>query len=445
MKLIIAGMHRSGTSLTASFVDAVGISMGERLLPPDGNNQKGYFEDVDFLQFHRDALKAATQADEPGVHDWGWTVSETLNREAFPEFTDRAQELIRSRDETLSAWGWKDPRTTLMLDFWDKLLPDARYLLVYRAPWDVVESMMRVGGDYFPSNPDHSLRIWAFYNRQMLDFYRAHRDRCLLFNVSSLIAEPHRMTSLIKERLGISVSDETAAERFKDLYSTDLFHTFPPEHPVVQLCRHYDPKAVEVLHELEQEADLPGNSLPPDAPQLAPERIAAWPFFLYRETTDLRTESKAREARVEARLEGELANYRGFLHERDVQLANCLELLNERDSQLANCLGYLREREAELAQVRADLYNQNLAAQTEKHQLQKQVTDLYQLNEEREKQTGELLQEMQTVYRQLDELKWENSQLSSDRDHFRLVVQSMEQTRIWRLREKVRKLTGSRD
>ncbi len=424
MKLIIAGMHRSGTSLTASFVDAVGISMGEHLLPADANNKKGYFEDVDFLEFHRAALRAATQADEPGVHDWGWTPGETLNREVFHEFTERARDLIRSRDEVLSAWGWKDPRTTLMLDFWDELLPDARYLLVYRAPWDVAESMMRVGGDYFPSNPDHSLRIWAFYNRQMLEFYRAHRDRCLLFNVSSLIAEPQRMTSLIKERLGISVSDETAAERFGALYSNDLFHAFPPEHPVVQLCRHFDPKAVEVLHELEREADLPGNSLPSDAPDLDPERIAGWPFFLYRETTDERALSKEREARLEARLEAELASYRGFLHERDAQLA---------------------EVRAELAEVRADLYNQGLAALTEKHRLQKQVTDLYQLNEDREKQTGELLQEMQTVYRQLDELKWENSQLSSDRDHYRLVVQSMEQTRIWRLREKIRKLTGARE
>lgn len=416
LKLIVAGMHRSGTSLTASFVDALGIAMGERLLAADPNNRKGYFEDVDFLEFHRAVLTAATRPDEPGIHDWGWTVSEFLDTERFTSYTGQARELIRAREESQPAWGWKDPRTTVMLDFWHELLPDARYLLVYRAPWDVVESMMRVGGDYFPAWPDHSLRIWAFYNRHLLEFYRAHRDRCVLFNINAFIAEPEKLAHLIQQKLGIAITDESAATRFRDLYSGDLFHALAPDHPVVQLCRHLAPRPLELLAELERESDLPGHILPDDAPGVEPDRLEAWPFYCHRETIRERNEAQARLEVLRTELEGELARYRHYI-----------ENLN-----------------AELAQVRADLYHQNLAATEEKHRLQKQVTDLFRLSEDRKAQVDHLLEEIKEVYSRADALQWENSQLAWERDQLRQVIASMEQTRIWRLREKVRRLAGRR-
>jgi hypothetical protein len=47
--LIVTGMHRSGTSLLASFLRAAGINLGENLYPADSANPLGYFEDLDFL------------------------------------------------------------------------------------------------------------------------------------------------------------------------------------------------------------------------------------------------------------------------------------------------------------------------------------------------------------------------------------------------------------
>ncbi len=46
---IITGVGRSGTSLVANILSAVGTDLGEssRHLPPDENNIKGYFEDLD--------------------------------------------------------------------------------------------------------------------------------------------------------------------------------------------------------------------------------------------------------------------------------------------------------------------------------------------------------------------------------------------------------------
>ena len=42
--VVILGMHRSGTSLTAGILHLLGVNMGDRLLPADKFNAQGYFE-----------------------------------------------------------------------------------------------------------------------------------------------------------------------------------------------------------------------------------------------------------------------------------------------------------------------------------------------------------------------------------------------------------------
>jgi hypothetical protein len=51
--LIVTGMHRSGTSLTAAFLQAIGVDLGDKLLQGNYGNPKGYFEDVDFVESSR--------------------------------------------------------------------------------------------------------------------------------------------------------------------------------------------------------------------------------------------------------------------------------------------------------------------------------------------------------------------------------------------------------
>src|ERR1700688_3966457 len=131
--IVVAGMHRSGTSLLTSVLHA--------------NNPRGYFEDADFYELHLRMLHACTRQDDPGFRDWGWTESEGFDRGRLPEFRTAARELVDKRRGSPGTWGWKDPRTALLLDFWHEILIEAGtapgYLLVYRPPWDVADAMQR--------------------------------------------------------------------------------------------------------------------------------------------------------------------------------------------------------------------------------------------------------------------------------------------------------------
>ncbi len=257
-------MHRSGTSLVASWFAAAGVDLGGRLLAADAANPTGYFEDLSFLDLDRRMLLAATPDGEPGHPDWGWTESERLDRGRFAAFEDAARSLLAGRS---GLWGWKDPRTALLLDFWDALLPDARYVLLYRFPWEVADSMQRLGADVFLEHPGWAYRIWAFYNRHLLDFYSRHRERCLLVSADALLGGPERLRELLAAKLGVVLPEIPLAT------AGDLFSRVGGADPRVVLAAAAHPDCARLLADLDRAADLSAADLwsapPPDGRRLA--------------------------------------------------------------------------------------------------------------------------------------------------------------------------------
>jgi len=266
-------MHRSGTSLVSSFFAALAVDMGDRLLPADVGNPRGYFEDVDFVELHGRILTDCTE-DEPGHRDWGWTESERLDRSRLPAWRDEARALVTVRAAKGRVWGWKDPRTTVLLDFWDEILTSegggAFYVLPYRFPWEVAESMQRTGAAGSLYHPEYAYRIWTFYNRQVLDFYRRHSERCLLVGANALLRDPARFTSLIRTKLGLEIP-EVSLDQVRD---RELFVTLPPADPLGRIVAVASPECARLLAELDAAADLSSEGLwdgtPPDGGRLRP-------------------------------------------------------------------------------------------------------------------------------------------------------------------------------
>ena len=73
--IIIAGMHRSGTSLAASLLQSAGLDVGERLMEGNWSNPRGHFEDLDFVKDR--LLHVSAQVVGPGE------VRDILFRNAF--------------------------------------------------------------------------------------------------------------------------------------------------------------------------------------------------------------------------------------------------------------------------------------------------------------------------------------------------------------------------
>ena len=220
-------MHRSGTSLTASLFASAGLDLGPELLGANASNPLGHFEDLGFQDFHSRALIAQ------GVGGEGY--SSDARGIVPPLLRVLAHDLVEARATRRKVWGWKDPRTTLFLDFWAERLPQARYLFVFRRPWEVADSLFRRGDEVFAVDPTFVFDVWTHYNRLILDFVRRSPERCALFAIEQIIADPAAVLSDVQTRFDLPL--ESPVNRYRDsLFNRDedeqraaLVQTVAPE------------------------------------------------------------------------------------------------------------------------------------------------------------------------------------------------------------------------
>ena len=139
--IVVLGMHRSGTSLVASMLEAMGVHMGDRLMEPSVHNPHGYFEDLDFYNLNQLILHDAGG-------DWSNPPSAKAIRAAGERLRYRIEGLIAQKT-TSDLWGWKDPRTCLTAGLYHPHLDDVKYVVVRRDRRAAVDSLMRREGGYW--------------------------------------------------------------------------------------------------------------------------------------------------------------------------------------------------------------------------------------------------------------------------------------------------------
>lgn len=134
-------MHRSGTSLAARAISLLGVSLGdpESLLDPGDDNTAGYWENAAIKEFDDLLLAELGGAwDEPPVLESGWESAPELDR-----LRERAGHIFDHafpRDGRRIV-GWKDPRASLLLPFWQTVPAVDTSIVVVRDPQEVADSL----------------------------------------------------------------------------------------------------------------------------------------------------------------------------------------------------------------------------------------------------------------------------------------------------------------
>ncbi len=241
--LIITGMHRSGLSWIASE-----INRGFATHCPATSG----FDDNQLLALQQRIVALCCNSKDIGHHEWGWTEHGQFERAALAQFVPEARQILLQHSQTQACWGWTDPRTTLLLDFWQALLPTARYVLVYRFPWDVADSIQRQGVDIFLRKPDFAYRVWLFYNRHLLDFYYRHSGRCVLLSANALSKSPRQLLDLFESKLGITVREGYRGSTF----DPERFKTIEGVDPLIDLLGAASPEVIAMLKNLDASADV---------------------------------------------------------------------------------------------------------------------------------------------------------------------------------------------
>lgn len=169
----VLGMSRSGTSLTARVLNLAGVYLGSpaellgtdlRQLSEEGeqvlakarySNPGGHWEHYRLMRLNERILRALGGSwRSPPPLPPGWESSPLLR-----PLHDEARAVLVESFDGRELWGWKDPRNSLTLPFWRRLLPEMSYVICLRNPVDVAASLQR--RDAMPVA--QGLELWRTY------------------------------------------------------------------------------------------------------------------------------------------------------------------------------------------------------------------------------------------------------------------------------------------
>jgi hypothetical protein len=160
-QIAVIGMHRSGTSLVARLLHAMGCYVGEEheLAPPDVFNPTGYWEHRGVWSINEEILATldATWL-EPARADLA-RLSDASRR----AFVDRVRTVVRTLDEH-GSWMVKDPRLAILFPIWREALDRPICVLVWREPSAVARSLAARDGLPLVLG----LALWDEYTRAMV-------------------------------------------------------------------------------------------------------------------------------------------------------------------------------------------------------------------------------------------------------------------------------------
>jgi len=114
--VLVAGPHRSGTSLFTRFLSLCGMDMGKAIMPPSYDNPTGFWENINIVAAHDNVL------DEHGI-DWT-TAGEFTQKKELIQTIDieyRLKKIFSNEFEPHTQWLTKDPRAIFFLKTWKKI------------------------------------------------------------------------------------------------------------------------------------------------------------------------------------------------------------------------------------------------------------------------------------------------------------------------------------
>jgi hypothetical protein len=165
--VIVAGMHRSGTSALTRVLNFLGAELGPNLNGPSAGNELGHWEAMEFVNLHEEMLQSAgTSWDDVSGVEQAWFASP-----AADYFRDKLVRSIEKQFSDAPFFAVKDPRAALFLPVWLSALEalgiEARFILPFRDPQEVAASLAARHPHLWPTKPwstEQGEILWLRYN-----------------------------------------------------------------------------------------------------------------------------------------------------------------------------------------------------------------------------------------------------------------------------------------
>lgn len=221
--IVVLGMHRSGTSAITRALKALGVELGDSLLPPvNGDNDKGYWEDADINALNIEMLNAL----EYDWNSWASASKEDLTSPKVNAYKLRALDILRAKLRTSDVIGLKDPRISRLMPFWisvfERLPVEVSFIIALRHPMSVAQSLIKRDKS-FPAGKAY--RLWLDYSLSALEGTSGQQR--IVVDYDLLMVDPVAQLKRIAATCNLSMAEDSSEVReYIDCFLEDrLRHT----------------------------------------------------------------------------------------------------------------------------------------------------------------------------------------------------------------------------
>ena len=309
---------------------ACGLYLGpqEELMPAQTDNPDGFWEHLGFVALNDELLNALG-----GAWDLPPKAEENFTHAGLDPLRMKARLLIEKFDSA-GLWGWKDPRNSLTLPFWQKLLPGMKTLIMVRNPLEVAHSMKERNGTSY----SFGLRLWEIYNRRVIE--AASEQGRLVTHYDLFFDDAERELRRIADFIGVP---DAAVENAATLVKKRRRHThFTVDHLIDARVA---PEVIDVYRALNAEASATREwtarianaqqSAKPDQPDLLSGAVTRLNAFVPESIAQIEHLFQDLLAQAEARHKTQIEELSEHLARQNASIAETNQLLREKSLRLA--------------------------------------------------------------------------------------------------------------
>jgi hypothetical protein len=253
--IIVAGMHRSGTSAITRCLNLYGATLPDGLLKPVKNdNDMGFWESQVLMELHDKILASLGGSWEsltPVPEQW------FISSEA-KFYKDKLIQLINDQYQEIDLAIVKDPRICKLIPLWESALAEMGvtpyYIISLRNPIEIAQSLARRNGFELK----YALSLWFVYLR-ILELNTRTANRAFV-QYDDLLNNHSKFVSHLRESLSLPLNWQSTSAK----ENVDSFLDSSMRHHEVQLeelvAKRNVPKVVKYFYTwLDGQADIDGN------------------------------------------------------------------------------------------------------------------------------------------------------------------------------------------
>ena len=415
--LLVLGMHRSGTSVTARLLECLGAKNSDNLVRGTANNPQGFFEDNDVYLFNDLKLLPRLGRAWHSTSEVDWSNLSDMDRS---KYALQALEIVKqnySLSNTLSVL--KEPRLGILVPFWLAVLQHAGFntkiVCAVRDPVSVIRSLNKAEGLSLP----HAGMVFINYWLSILKYCK--NLEVAFFQYDEIFLNPAKSLRDVATKLSLPLPKDF--EERVDHFSSSFFdknlrhNKFDTKDLVLE--SDLPPLAIELYKSLlsaAQAQNIKKTIKFAEAARVSTEALQSI-FLEFDRLTSQVHSTNARVHELQTALDAERAagnsvHLSGLVNERDERIAGLEGVVSELQSESST----LSSDNTSLATSNSLLATERDALSTDLQETFEELAKLAKLQLSTEDERNALQAKVSELRAERDELATRHQQLATERD-----------------------------